>query len=560
MSYNTIKSTKIQGTNNISGYSLDVSGNQFISGNLDVSGNISTSQTTFSGQNCITKTYADATYLAGGSSGILSNNNAFTGSNTFGVAGQPNVTTLTINSNTNIANDVYINQAKITNSLVVPSISQANYLSIQPVSGNVGIGSNQVPTHKLQVTGDCLITDDLTVDGLTINNSALQLGDAYFNIAIGSSFPNAVFPNCQYNVAFNTALSGLTTGAYNFGVGYNTLTECTTGSFNTAIGASALENTVGSTSNTALGNGALKYLTTGNYNTAISTNAGLNNNTGSNNTYIGYQAGINDLGSNNVCIGVNTGPIEDDLTIYTNSVAIGKDVPITASNQINIGTAADTVNILGLFNAPYLIPVGTIIAHAASQNITGYLLCNGQAVSRTTYEDLFNLLDITYGPGNGVETFNVPNYKGLFHRGLGFNNLHAEYAAAGIGVQQQQQIITHTHLSPSNPNLSYVGSGSTTTVLSDATVNQPIIEFPALTVGLGTLNLGALGSYNLGNITIQIPSVTVQTVLSKTNATVISGLNNSTFATNTGSLSTSTVSNGTETRPGNMGVYYFIKI
>jgi microcystin-dependent protein len=285
----------------------------------------------------------------------------------------------------------------------------------------------------------------------------------------------------------------------------------------------------------------------------------MNNNTGSNNTYIGYQAGINDLGSNNICIGVNTGPVEDDLTVYTNSVAIGTDVEITASNQINIGKAGDTVNIYGQFNAPYLIPVGTILTHALDSNITGYILCDGRAVSRTTYEDLFDVLDITFGSGNGTTTFNVPNYKGLFLRGNGTNSVHNEYVSAGTAVQQQQQIITHTHISPSNPNSSYVGSGTTASVLSDATVNQPIIEFPSLTVGLGSLNLGALGTFNLGNITIQIPPVTVQTVLTKTNATVINGLNNSTFATNTGSLSTSTVSHGTETRPGNMGVYYHIK-
>lgn len=42
----------------------------------------------------------------------------------------------------------------------------------------------------------------------------------------------------------------------------------------------------------------------------------------------------------------------------------------------------------------------------------GFLLCNGDAVSRSTYANLFNLIGTTYGVGNGSTTFNLPNYKG----------------------------------------------------------------------------------------------------------------------------------------------------
>jgi len=50
---------------------------------------------------------------------------------------------------------------------------------------------------------------------------------------------------------------------------------------------------------------------------------------------------------------------------------------------------------------------------------TGYLLCNGQAVSRTTYAKLFVVCGTTYGTGDGSTTFNVPDFGGIFPRGAG---------------------------------------------------------------------------------------------------------------------------------------------
>ena len=45
---------------------------------------------------------------------------------------------------------------------------------------------------------------------------------------------------------------------------------------------------------------------------------------------------------------------------------------------------------------------------------TGWLLCNGQAVSRTTYADLFAVIGTKFGSGDNSTTFNVPNYSGKF--------------------------------------------------------------------------------------------------------------------------------------------------
>lgn len=60
---------------------------------------------------------------------------------------------------------------------------------------------------------------------------------------------------------------------------------------------------------------------------------------------------------------------------------------------------------------------GMILAYAGTAEPTGFFLCNGQAISRVTYATLFALIDTTYGAGDGVNTFNVPNLSGRFPLG-----------------------------------------------------------------------------------------------------------------------------------------------
>ena len=65
------------------------------------------------------------------------------------------------------------------------------------------------------------------------------------------------------------------------------------------------------------------------------------------------------------------------------------------------------------------VPTGSIIAFAANTTPNGYLICNGGAINRTTYADLFDLIGTTYGSGDGSTTFNVPNLTDKFIQGSG---------------------------------------------------------------------------------------------------------------------------------------------
>lgn len=63
-------------------------------------------------------------------------------------------------------------------------------------------------------------------------------------------------------------------------------------------------------------------------------------------------------------------------------------------------------------------PISSIVALASASIPTGYLACDGAAVSRATYADLFAEIGITHGEGDGSTTFNLPDYRGRFLRGL----------------------------------------------------------------------------------------------------------------------------------------------
>ena len=74
------------------------------------------------------------------------------------------------------------------------------------------------------------------------------------------------------------------------------------------------------------------------------------------------------------------------------------------------------------------VKTGVIEAFAGSQVPTGYLLCNGAAVSRTTYARLFAEIGTTYGTGDGSTTFNLPDMRDRYIIGANTNVLGTQVA------------------------------------------------------------------------------------------------------------------------------------
>ena len=85
-------------------------------------------------------------------------------------------------------------------------------------------------------------------------------------------------------------------------------------------------------------------------------------------------------------------------------------------------------------------PTGALMMWATGTAPTGWLLCNGGEISRTTYATLFSVIGTTFGAGNNSTTFNVPDYRDRMPVGAG-----TLYAVAGIGGSKDAVVVTHTH-------------------------------------------------------------------------------------------------------------------
>ena len=67
---------------------------------------------------------------------------------------------------------------------------------------------------------------------------------------------------------------------------------------------------------------------------------------------------------------------------------------------------------IALSTSENAVPSGTIISYAGSTAPAGWMLCDGSAISRTTYSTLFSVVSTTYGAGNGSTTFTLPDLRG----------------------------------------------------------------------------------------------------------------------------------------------------
>ena len=65
-----------------------------------------------------------------------------------------------------------------------------------------------------------------------------------------------------------------------------------------------------------------------------------------------------------------------------------------------------------------VVPAGTVIAFAGATPPSGWLLCDGSAISRSTYSALFEAISTAHGSGDGSTTFTLPDYRGRFLRGV----------------------------------------------------------------------------------------------------------------------------------------------
>lgn len=136
------------------------------------------------------------------------------------------------------------------------------------------------------------------------------------------------------------------------------------------------------------------------------------------------------------------------------------------------------------------LPAGSMVDFAGTTAPSGWLMCDGAAVSRTTYASLFAALGTAYGTGDGSTTFNLPDYRGRFAR---YNdNMNTTAGAAGRdtgrthGSSQSDAFQGHGHY------LTDRGiTDNTAQTLNQATSSPP--SWPAVAAGGGS----GVGSLNV---------------------------------------------------------------
>ena len=90
------------------------------------------------------------------------------------------------------------------------------------------------------------------------------------------------------------------------------------------------------------------------------------------------------------------------------------------------------------------IPTGGIMMWSTASAPTGFLLCNGSAISRTAYAALFAVIGTTFGVGDNSTTFNLPNYNNRTPVGAG-----GLYALGATGGSKDATVVSHTHTATS---------------------------------------------------------------------------------------------------------------
>lgn len=199
-------------------------------------------------------------------------------------------------------------------------------------------------------------------------------------------------------------------------------------------------------------------------------------------------------------------------TYVTIKSTAGGSVGVVAPRNVNTIVFSNGSEVF--FAQQNTTPSGVIIQFAGTTAPTGYLTCDGSAVARTTYPNLFAAIGTTWGAGNGTTTFNIPDLRGYFLRGSGTSARDPD-SPRSVGSAQTESYLNHTHTATS------VDSGHVHSINS---------------TGPNGAGGGGLPGFGTGT----------------------------TYNTNTGQASISTTVNastsgGTETRPDNVAVLYCIK-
>jgi len=136
----------------------------------------------------------------------------------------------------------------------------------------------------------------------------------------------------------------------------------------------------------------------------------------------------------------------------------------TISGPTITGATISGATITGgsITNAVGAVPAGSMVLWTTDTPPTGWLLCYGQEVSRTTYADLFAVISTTFGTGDGSTTFNLPDLRGRFPLGqddMGGSSANRVTASQADSLGGASGAETHTLTIAEMPSHTHTESG-----------------------------------------------------------------------------------------------------
>lgn len=197
-----------------------------------------------------------------------------------------------------------------------------------------------------------------------------------------------------------------------------------------------------------------------------------------------------------------------------------------------------STNVLSATVTSDINEVGKVVAFAKSSAPSGFLKCNGAAVSRTTYAALYAAIGTTFGSGDGSTTFNVPDLRGEFVRG--WDDARGIDSGRTFGSWQDGQNVSHTHTGTTSSDAHTHTWSGTTSSYSHAHSVASVGTSPS---GGSTDGVTKAGS-------------TTRTTSTDTHTHTVSGTTSSDSHTHT---MTTAASGGTEVRVRNRALLYCIK-
>jgi len=228
------------------------------------------------------------------------------------------------------------------------------------------------------------------------------------------------------------------------------------------------------------------------------------------------------------------------------------DLQLSGATPVNGRSAVSKDFVTSFLAAATGMPTGAISAYAGNVAPAGYLECNGQAVNRTTYADLFGVISTIYGAGNGVDTFNVPDLRDYFIRG--------KSAARAVGSTQIGSLAAHTHPT-SDPGHNHVQAAHTHSASQPAHTHG--VSDPGHTHSSNAENVTGGYQWGAGGETHSMPA-TINTAL--TGISIAAGGADAVTVASETATNAPTVTGlvvgaagGAETVPQNMAQIYIIK-